>query len=157
MTYIPDLSPCWYISSDASNDLLAVGWLEQGREFSSGHVDRKFFEKLVSLLLNPWQPCAAAGFHECSFCRFSGGPKEFRWKNTGVSVGCSNVFVPDDHAIYVAPSLILHYIDAHGYSPPDAFQRAVLSCPEMRSIDYLKLLKANGLAVSTAKDFPSSM
>ncbi len=46
--------------------------------------------------------------------------------------------------LYVAPSLILHYIDAHGYAPPDQFQRAVMECPPMKSMPYLRALLANG-------------
>ncbi len=36
------------------------------------------------------------------------------------------------------------HIDAHQYRPPDVFQQAVMACPEMRSMPYLKAIRANG-------------
>ena len=56
-------------------------------------------------------------------------------------MGISKLWLPDDGIVYVAPSLILHYIDAHGYSPPVEFREAVIACPPMRSIDYLKAIR----------------
>ena len=38
-----------------------------------------------------------------------------------VAVGSANVFVPGRNVLYMAPSLVVHYIDAHGYRPPDDF------------------------------------
>ncbi len=38
--------------------------------------------------------------------------------------------------VYVAPSTIVHYIDAHGYAPPPAFCHAVFTCPPMRTMEY---------------------
>ena len=49
-----------------------------------------------------------------------------------------------DH-VFVGPIMIPHYIDAHEYSPPTDFQEAVLRCPEMRSVAYLRELKSRGL------------
>ncbi len=34
--------------------------------------------------------------------------------------------------------------DSHQYRPPHMFQQAVMACPEMRSMDYLKAILANG-------------
>ena len=64
-----------------------------------------------------------------------------------IMLGAANVFVPSDEAIYVAPSLVLHYIDAHAYLPPEEFRRAVEACPPMRSIEYLKALRRHGVRV----------
>jgi hypothetical protein len=33
-----------------------------------------------------------------------------------------------------------HYIDAHEYCPPEEFQKAVLACPEMKSLAYMQAL-----------------
>ena len=38
----------------------------------------------------------------------------------------------------------MHYIDAHHYKPPDIFIEATMACPEMRSMDYFRMLLANG-------------
>jgi len=36
--------------------------------------------------------------------------------------------------------MILHYIEKHGYHPPQAFQEAVLACPPTDSEAYFELL-----------------
>ena len=74
-----------------------------------------------------------AGHHECDLCRFE-----------GESRGSTNFFIPYEGAIYVCPELIVHYINAHGYSPPELFCRAVLACPPMRSMPYLRAIAACG-------------
>ena len=103
-------------------------------------------ERLFGLFRNPWEPGVFIGSAECDFCSFSGGPKSFQLsgQNDSVHIGVSNLFVPGDGCLFVAPSLIVHYVDAHGYCPPRVFQEAVMTCPEMRSVDYLKAVLANG-------------
>jgi hypothetical protein len=144
VTYFADLAPCDYFPIESAGKLLAVGWLGQVNEYARAAVNPQFFAKLVELTIDPWQPCASAGVHRCEFCRFSGGPSSVRYGTTEVQIGISNVFVPADGFVLVAPSMILHYIDAHGYAPPEVFQQAVMGCPSMRSIDYLKALLKNG-------------
>jgi hypothetical protein len=43
---------------------------------------------------------------------------------------------------FVCPELVTHYMNAHGYRPPEEFCRAMLACPPMRSMPYLKALLA---------------
>ena len=142
MTHYADLSICDYLGSGQA---LAVGWLDLEHDFSRGRVDRGCFETLAGLLVDPWQPAVAVGRHECQFCAFTGGPAELRVGDVSVRIGASNVFVPSREAIYVAPSTILHYIDAHEYLPPEVFRRAVLECPPMRSMQYLRAIREHGL------------
>jgi hypothetical protein len=141
MTYYPDLSP--YISSNAS--LLAVGWLTSSESYPRGELEPEFFRKLMELLVDPWQPAVAGGGYRCEFCKFTGGPGRITYEGSTVSVGSSNLFVPGNEAMYVCPSLVAHYVDAHEYSPPVQFQNAVRACPEMRSVPYLRLLRAHGI------------
>ncbi len=146
MTHFPDLSRM----PDDRLTLVAVGWLEPEHAYERGAVDERFFHRLMELLVEPWQPFAAAGFHRCGFCRFSGGlapvtcyPMRSADRLT-VTVGAANVFVPGRDVLYMAPSLIVHYIDAHEYKPPGEFIDAVMACPEMRSAGYLKAIHAVG-------------
>jgi hypothetical protein len=68
----------------------------------------------------------ACGHHRCEFCP-STGP----W----TLANCSNseIFVPAQGVIYVAPAMILHYIEAHEYKPPDEFIDALAGCPRQLS------------------------
>jgi hypothetical protein len=125
--------------------VLAIGWLDPAHDYERAAVSSAFFEPLIRLLADPWQPAITAGFHCCAFCRFSGGPAEFRYAGATARLGAANLFVPGDQRLFVAPSLIAHYIDAHGYAPPIEFQQAVQQCPPMRSMQYLRLIKESGL------------
>jgi len=143
--HIPDLTaPKGWLED--SSKLIAVGWLEPGHDYQFGEVSLEVVRKLAELLVEPWQPAVALGRHPCGFCRFTGGPSVFKCGSVGsaVQIGVSNLWLPADGFLYVAPSLILHYMDAHGYSPPLEFQTAVIACPPMRSMAYLKAIIKNG-------------
>jgi hypothetical protein len=159
--YFPDLTPCSYFPIDPGGRLLAVGWLDPGHEYDRGEVSLEFVRKLVELLADPWQPVTLLGWHDCGFCRLTGGPSTFRLGPSAdgpeVQVGIANVFVTGRGVLYVAPSLILHYIDAHEYAPPAQFQQAVLACPLMRSMDYFKAVLTNGPRGITALARQSAM
>jgi hypothetical protein len=144
MSYSEDLYPCNYFGFTDPR-LIGVGWLDPSHSFRQAAVDKAHYEALGMLAANPWQPFVSAGRHRCQFCRFSGGPATIRIGDVDVAVGASNVFVPSSHVVYVAPSQIVHYIDAHEYSPPDEFMNAVLSCPPMRSTEYLRMLMAHSI------------
>jgi hypothetical protein len=62
-----------------------------------------------------------------------------------VSVGTNNLFVPDGERAFVAPSLIVYYIDSHRYRPPAEFQAAVLRESSNSSIELFKKLKSIGI------------
>jgi len=133
MTWYRDLATCDYFGGGASGCLKAVGWLERGKDFPRGDTDPKVFDRLVKLLHDPFQPAVIMGSHECDLCQFP-----------GQHIGTTNLFVPANETIYVCPELILHYIDAHWYNPPDEFCQAVLACPPTRSMDYKRLFLNHG-------------
>jgi hypothetical protein len=146
MAYFADLSPCTYFGEVPAAKLVAVGWLEPGFSYSMGDVDEPFFKQLVKLLHDPWEPCAFAGFHTCGLCRFVNAPCRFDYDNSSLQLGTRNLFVPAQNCFFVAPSLVVHYISAHGYAPPESFRHAVMQCPEMRSMAYLRALAKLGLS-----------
>jgi hypothetical protein len=96
---------------------------------------------------------AFRGWHSCSCRRFPRSATGLPLQNIKERVcpddltarsGVYNLFVPGKKCVYVAPELVLHYIDAHDYSPPKVFQKAVLACPRMLSRDYLHAVVKNG-------------
>jgi hypothetical protein len=133
MTHVADLSPCNFFPFDAGETLLAVGWLERAKPFPTGATPPDVYARLRELIVNPWQPFVSAGVHECALCQFHGEAQ-----------GSDNLFIPDGRVIYVCPALIAHYINAHHYRPPEEFCRAVLKCPDTRSMEYKRLLLASG-------------
>jgi len=125
---------------DAANwaaPLLAVGWLEHAHATSNGEVPRRFKAKLAALVK---QTNAAfclhrfAGIHECSLCLAEGR------KSPPCPWSQENIFVPGRQCIYVSPGGIVHYVEVHGYVPPEEFIQAVLDCPPCDSRRYLAAL-----------------
>jgi hypothetical protein len=72
--------------------------------------------------------------------------RRYRIERYGLVIrfGANNLFVPGEGLIYVAPSMIAHYIDAHAYDPPALFWEAVMQCPEMWSDAHGQALILNG-------------
>jgi hypothetical protein len=83
MAWFPDLAVCTYFGDDAAASLRAVGWLERGKPFPTGTVERSVFEKLRELRADPWQPVVCVGPHACDLCVYE---REARSVN--------NLFVP---------------------------------------------------------------
>ena len=106
MTHFADLSPCNYFGEEHAGVLRAVGWLTDTERFETGLAPRNVYEKLKSLLVDPWQPMVYCGVHQCELCQYDGP--------------CShaNLFIPAESYIFVCPELITHYIAAHRYVPP---------------------------------------
>jgi predicted nucleic-acid-binding Zn-ribbon protein len=136
MAYYPDLERLDYFPVDETTILKAVGWLNGDHDFTTGRVSQDFFDRLNELMEIAWQPLHSMGCHVCELCQFSEYEK--------TATGQKNIFIPFDGAIFVAPELILHYINVHHYLPPNVFVEAVMKCPTMGSMDYKKALLKNG-------------
>jgi hypothetical protein len=109
-----DLSPCTYFPVAEPNTLVSVGWLGPSLSFQTGSAPNDFFDRLTTLIADPWRPpFAAAGGHSCELCqpgvqsvsKFSG--REFS------SHSVQNIFVPHGGRVFVAPEGIAHYIACH--------------------------------------------
>jgi hypothetical protein len=146
MAWYADLSHCGYFDGVPGWDtsaLRAVGWLSSAEQFAMGQVSEEIFAKLCGLLRNPWGLMDFMGHHACELCT-THSPRSFVYRGASILVGNGEVFVPWERCILVAPSLVLHYIDAHQYLPPTEFLSAVLRCPEMGSREYLQALREAG-------------
>jgi hypothetical protein len=111
--YLHDLSPRSYMGQDR----FPVGWLSREFPFPKGPTSALFRERLQELC---WLPIGlTCGVHECEFC--SGQP----------TVGNGEIHVrASDGKIYFAPEMVIHYVEAHEYRPPDVFIEAVESLPK---------------------------
>lgn len=77
--------------------------------------------------------------------QFSGATTSASFREYRISsAAAASLFIPGDGVIYVAPVSLSHYIDAHGYRPPERFEQAVERCPAMRSSAYFQALLASG-------------
>src|SRR6266478_1604258 len=98
MAAFDDLQPCTYFGESLSPCLRAIGWLEKGRPYPAGSVDRRVFSKLVELQKDPWQPGASMGVHHCDLCLYE-----------SEASGTNNLFIPGNGFAYVCPELVIHY------------------------------------------------
>src|SRR5262245_37215055 len=102
--YAPDLSNKCQVAEGQT--VRAVGWLERGRSFTSGSVDQRFLSVLRAHTSDPgrWMPFVSAGVHFCDLggCARAGG-SDF-------------LIIPSITCVYVAPDLVVHYVEKHHYS-----------------------------------------
>ena len=156
MAWFADLSPCTYFREPADLKLRAVGWLSEDEPFPIGPVEPSVIARLRQLLETPFSPWMYLGYHRCELCtvtRAEGSLERIRrgrFPDWSIDVpttvfrykceGTRNLFVPGEREVYGCPELILHYIGAHGYAPPEEFCRAVLRCPRIPSIRYFHRL-----------------
>ena len=109
--YFPDLSQYTYLGLDPS--VLNVGWLDAQHPFQRGKAPSQFVDRLRTLVHNSVHQ--TRGFHQCSFC------------TDPTARGSAEILVTGETgARYAAPTLILHYVEAHKYLPPAEFIAAVV-------------------------------
>jgi hypothetical protein len=131
MSYFPDLSPYSYtdgVPADVggSFEMVNVGWLDSAHAFPIGKVSIQFANALISSAFQ--RTNLTRGYHECEFCDQESPIRISKPGGTQHSVlGMSEIAVEGpDGVIYMAPTLIVHYVNAHHYRPPIDFQRAVI-------------------------------
>lgn len=106
----------------------AVGWLHPAHPFPTGEVSLDFLVKLKEFPALSGESAdalwfgASCGFHECEYC------------NDAIGIG--NFGVPCDGLLFVAPEMIVHYVEKHSYHPSVEFIDAVLRSPLPGSDQY---------------------
>jgi hypothetical protein len=124
----------WYQDLDthtmvATGDhVCAVGWLSSDHPFTRGNVPAEVSARLREFVrLAADSACALyfpafGGFHTCELC------DEFH--------DSRNFGVPAGDLLYVAPGMVAHYVERHGYSPPAEFVNAVMASPLPGTPEY---------------------
>lgn len=128
--YFEDLTPYTYLKlfrKAQRQPILNVGWLDAQHSFTLGPIKDGILDRL-------FEQCGirmnlTKGYHVCPFCpppaSFVTGLRVTRHGKTLV-LGDAEIHVHGDGVIFVAPNLVFHYVEAHGYRPPDAFLAALL-------------------------------
>jgi hypothetical protein len=126
MSFFPDLGRESLVAS--GDHVRAIGWLHPDHPYSKGTVPAEFLTRLKELIARSSDSAKAlyfgafAGFHTCEFC--------------GRTHGIGNFGVPSGDLLFVAPEMLVHYIEQHGYSPPTEFVAAVLRSPLPDTEEY---------------------
>ena len=109
--------------------MLNIGWLGRRAPFPTGDTDPAVCETLIRLAAEDQDKNVTRGVHDCEFCDEE-SPLRIRTDIAArgfVSLGFSEFHIRGETVTYSAPTLIVHYLDAHGYRPPKEFCEAVLN------------------------------
>jgi hypothetical protein len=127
--YFPDLTPYAYGQTEPQPDVLNVGWRSAAQACPVGIPDKRLVHALGRLISSPVN--LYRGWHFCEFC-----PDPAKTVSSGKihvldpaarTMGNGEIRVTSAAGItYVAPVLVLHYVVAHGYLPPQEFIDAVI-------------------------------
>ncbi|MFE3541950.1 hypothetical protein ACFXK0_03130 [Nocardia sp. NPDC059177] len=134
--YFADLSPYAYIQApEDCGQALNVGWLSVDEPFPTGETSPQF----LSLLKKGSKKRInmTRGYHGCEFCtseilaEAKGEMAGLRMYNELVgleALGNGEILVRGAAGeCYIAPAMIVHYIELHNYLPPQEFIDAVLN------------------------------
>lgn len=126
MPFFEDLSTYEYGPAGDGGDVRNVGWLGNGHDFHIGEVPDGFADRLARLVVS--HPVnRTRGWQECPFCA---GEYPIRIDVDGErrALGDAEIRVSGAGGrIYAAPTLVVHYVNAHGYRPPEEFIEAVMA------------------------------
>jgi hypothetical protein len=159
MSYFPDLTRYTHGRDDAiegGGQDLRVGWLQSGHEFARGDAPAGLVDALVLCATRPVR--LMKGFHECDLCP-SVSRHEMRiasmdldGRRLKLGNGEVRVRAPDGRW-YTAPTLVAHYVAAHGYLPPAPFVGAVLRrAMEFYSLTGVQLSRLTALSIDDQLD-----
>jgi hypothetical protein len=130
MTFLPDGAPFTFpYRPGPVTRAIAIGWLDRAQEPTIGAVPDEFVAELRERCAQGFN--VTRGRHPCPFCSTPEDPELVNAQSalTGEYIaGNAEIYVGDAKARwYAAPNLIIHYVEAHGYRPPDEFIAAVLA------------------------------
>lgn len=126
MTWYPDMGTSCMIGK--ADHVRAIGWLSEKHPFPVGDTCPEFLTRLKDFCrlsgkgLRSLQWAVFAGPHRCELC--------------GNAMGSGNIGVPAGDVLFVAPEMVVHYVDEHRYAPPPEFIAAVLSAPLPGTPEY---------------------
>lgn len=128
--YFQDLTPYTYGPTEPKPNVLNVGWLSVDHTFAVKPPDKRLVEALRGLVASPVN--LYRGHHVCDVC------PAFPTKliGDGISLpdppreatGSGEIRLMGREGVtYVAPVLVLHYVVAHNYAPPQEFVEAAIA------------------------------
>lgn len=109
-----------------------VGWLENGKEFTTGNAPINIIERVYEFSRMPEMYQTYFGYHQCDFCEF-----------VNIELGAKTIMIVYKSKVYFCPALITHYMDSHSYLPPSEFIEAVLNYDHQYAMEYFKQVREN--------------
>jgi hypothetical protein len=127
MTWFPDMGTASMV--DTGDHIRAVGWLSDQYPYTQSKVSAEFLARLWDFARRWYDSTEALGWgffmglHSREFCDeyMAGG----------------NFGIPSNGLLFVAPQMVAHYVEVHGYCPPESFIAAVMESPLPGTKEYL--------------------
>lgn len=94
---------------------VAVGYLDITEEYPKGPVSQNFINKLRRIF-DTGGVLGSMGHHECEFCIDEG-----KYKGRAQSSSEKVLIDKENNIEYKFPEMLFHYIEEHGYQPPEDF------------------------------------
>jgi hypothetical protein len=126
MSFFPDMGQRTLVAE--GGHVRAIGWLHPDHPYPKGVVPEAFLSRLREFANRSSRSAEAlyfggfGGFHTCEFCDNAHGIGNF-----GVLSG---------DLLFVAPEMVVHYVERHEYCPPAEFVAAVLQSPLPDTEEY---------------------
>jgi hypothetical protein len=124
-----DMSYYTHNLRDALVNVRNIGWLNSAATFPIGYVEPQLLDILKRAFVGDGKCDAEAVLirsaqHCCEICGATPGFVELAGKKK--PLGASEIWIPgEEGSFYAAPSLVIHYIETHGYLPPSEFLDAL--------------------------------
>jgi hypothetical protein len=134
VAYYEDLSPYGYFTETIPPgiDAVSVGWLDPTHAYPAADPAPQFADRLFALARDHLSTITSR-WHGCRLCprRLFGGGRTYPVRVTRngreILVGHGEIRVQTGLGQWlIAPDLIVHYVVAHHYAPPEPFVEAVL-------------------------------
>ncbi len=109
---------------------LAVGWLGGESDFPCSEAPDQIVADLRLLAAVPKN--VQRGLHYCEFCDAESPLVSRSELDEPVVQGTGEIWIDDGDVRFVSPTLIVHYVEAHHYHPPERFRVAVARAASRR-------------------------
>ncbi len=118
----------------------AVGWLENGKPYTTGEIPEELCGKLSEFINTRAITHVFLGIHECDLCDVELSANQLNIIN---GFGSKTTFIAYKDRLYIFPDLIIHYINDHSYLPPAEFIEGALDSIPQETIEYFKRIRQN--------------
>lgn len=147
--YFEDMSNYAYYLKTPVENVKNIGWLDAGKPYRTGDVGSLFLQCLMGIIVgNDIVDAQVNKIRSTHRCSLSGCEvKEVVANGKTAILGAAEIWIPSVICgeFFAVPSMILHYIEAHHYLPPDDFISAVIG------FDFNKELNAQDVYLSAIK------
>lgn len=143
--YFEDLTAYRYYLPSELSDVRNVGWLDASHAYPKAEVSRDFISKLHEIICARLSKADAyvnviRGVHQCNLC---GNERiEISCPGSKMLLGMSEIWLPAKRGYFASPSMVLHYIEGHGYVPPQEYIDAVMAFDLRRSFNAQEIYDA---------------